>query len=193
MRNLSKITGTLVFSISLLVPAALFGQAGEKDVGEAAAFTGGTFGLGSHPVVGGGLGIAFSRYGMGVLETSYAPLGSETLRVFPGAATAQDSHLYDFNLGLHLRVPVRGRLAPYGILGVGFLWDKYSRTLVDSAGVAQVSHYTNFNFGFQTGGGLRYYIGEKWGIRPEFKVIVSTQTYTRLSVGVFYVLPTNWP
>jgi hypothetical protein len=33
---------------------------------------------------------------------------------------------------------------------------------------------------------MRYYFRENWGIRPEFKVIIGAQTYTRLSVGLFY-------
>ncbi|MCX6630180.1 MAG: hypothetical protein NTW28_21390, partial [Candidatus Solibacter sp.] len=60
-------------------------------------------------------------------------------------------------------------------------------------GIAVVSHYSDFDFGFHTGAGLRYYVRENWGIRPELKVIVSKQTYTRLSVGIFYVLPAGWP
>ena len=49
-----------------------------------------------------------------------------------------------------------------------------------------------FNFGFHTGGGVRYYIREGWGIRPELKVVVSHRTYTRFTIGFFYTLPTGW-
>jgi hypothetical protein len=193
MRILKTITGILIASISMLAPAALFGQAGDTDVGEAAAFFGGAIGIGSHPVVGGSVGTAFSRYGMAVIETSFVPMGSHTVRVSPDGSAAQGSHLYDFNLGVHIRVPVRGRWAPYAILGGGLLWDTYTRTRIGPQGVAVVTHYGDCNFGFHTGGGLRYYVRESWGIRPEVKVVVSSQTYTQLSVGFFYVLPTNWP
>lgn len=51
----------------------------------------------------------------------------------------------------------------------------------------------DFKGEFQTGAGLRYYVGDKWGIRPELKVIISSRTFTAVSMGVFYVLPSNWP
>lgn len=176
-----------------LASAALLAQSGEGDVGEVAAFAGGSFGIGSHPVVGASAGTAFSRYGMVLIETSFVPLGSQTVRVVPGAPAAESSHLYHFSLSTHIRVPVRERWAPYGILGVGAIWNTYRRSVVNSQGVAVVSHYGDFDFAFHTGGGVRYYIGENWGIRPEVKLIVSRQTYTQFSVGFFATLPTSWP
>jgi hypothetical protein len=193
MKTSDWIARVLVAALCMLAPAVLYAQADETDVGEAAAFTGGAFGLGSHPIVGGSLGTTFWRYGMALIETSFSPLDSNTLRVLPGAPAAQTSHLYDLNLSVHIRIPVRRRWAPYAILGGGFLWDKYNLNLVGPQGVAAVSRYTNFNFGFHTGAGLRYYIRENWGIRPEVKVVVSTRPYTRVSMGIFYVLPVNWP
>ena len=41
-------------------------------------------------------------------------------------------------------------------------------------------------FAFGVGGGLRYYAGERWGIRPEVKIFASDETYVRVAIGVFY-------
>ena len=43
------------------------------------------------------------------------------------------------------------------------------------------------------GGGVRYYVRPNWGIRSECKVTVSSRVFTRVSFGVFYTLPSNWP
>jgi opacity protein-like surface antigen len=182
-----------IFAITLcaFASAALFAQSGETDAGEVAAFGGGIFGLGSHPVVGGSSGFAFSRYGMAVLEAAYMPLGQDTLRSRrPMDPATQDSSLYDFNLSLHIRVPVRERWAPYAILGGGLLFDTFNAVSGPQGALVRIHE---FNFGFHTGAGLRYHIRDNWGIRPELKVIVSNRTYTRLSVGIFYTLPPGWP
>jgi hypothetical protein len=177
----------------MLGSAALLAQSGDADVGEVAAFASGAFGIGSHPAVGGSTGTAFSRYAMALIETSFVPLGSRTVRVLPAGSVAQGSHLYDFNLSMHIRVPVRDRWAPYAILGVGALWNPYTRSTIGPQGIAVVSHNADVDFAFHTGAGLRYYIGESWGIRPEAKVVVSRQTYTQLSVGFFFIVRTGWP
>ena len=46
----------------------IFGQAGDSDTGEVAAFTGAAFGSGAHFSVGGSSGTAFSRYDFGLLD-----------------------------------------------------------------------------------------------------------------------------
>jgi len=150
-------------------------------------------GIGSHPAVGGSAGLAFSRLAMLLLETSFSPLGNTSVRPAPPGAVLDASRLYDFNLGLHIRIPVRDRWAPYAILGGGALWNTFDQTVTGPGAGPVVSHHSNFDFGFHTGAGLRYYIRDNWGIRPEVKVVVSKQTYTRLSIGIFYVIPQSWP
>ena len=182
----------LILAAGMADPPALRGQAGQSDTGEVTAFGGTTFGIGAHPAVGGSAGLAFSRYSILLVETAFSPLGSNSVRKPPAGGPIDTSRLYDINLGLHIRIPVKDRWEPYAILGGGLLWNTFDQH-VGPQGAASLQHYSNFDFGFQTGGGLRYYIREKWGIRPELKVVVSKQTYTRFSVGIFYVLPSNWP
>jgi hypothetical protein len=98
--------------------------------------------------------------------------------------------LFDFNFGFHIRVPVRKRWAPYAILGGGLLFDSFRAVSGPQGALISIDE---FNFGFHTGGGVRYYIREDWGVRPEFKFVVSNRTYTRFTVAVFYNLPSYWP
>jgi opacity protein-like surface antigen len=180
----------------LIAPAILPAQSGDKDVGEVALFGGGIFGMGTHPVVGGSSGIAFSKYGMANVEAAFSALGADTLRGVPPSAQpitvtnqTERSHLYDVNVNFHIRIPVQDRWAPYVIIGGGILFNTF-RTWVTSQN-AYVG-IDNLNFGFHTGGGLRYYIGKYWGIRPEYRVVISNQAYSRFTVGVFYTLPPDW-
>jgi hypothetical protein len=160
----------------------MFAQSSETDVGEFGASVGGSFGPGSHVSVAGSSAFSFSRHGMGLLEASFVPLGSDTLRK-NGPSGVRDSQLYDFNFGLNIRVPVRDQWAPYGILAGGLLYNKY---YVPAGVQGAYTRQDEFRFGFHTGGGVRYYLGHNWGIKPEFRITVSTRTYTRLTVGIFY-------
>ena len=188
-------TRRLVYFAALcwLAPAAAFAQSGETEVGEVSALGGGMFGAGSHPAVTGSAGTAISRYGMILLNVSFMPLGQHTIQNWPEPSTVNRSFLYDFGLDVHIRIPVKERWAPYGIAGAGLLWNTVRQNSVDSQGMAVMHHYSQVNGALHTGAGLRYYIGNNWGIRPEVKVIVSKQTYTQLLLGIFYVTPPNWP
>jgi len=156
---------------------------------EMAGFGGGIFGLGTHPTFGVSSGLAFSRYALGLLEVSYAPSGSDTLLPRADKQSPQNGHLFDFNTSFHIRIPVRERWAPYAIVGGGLLLNSYQAITGSQGALMKINDY---KFGFHTGGGLRYYVRDNWGIRPEFRVTVGSRTYTRLSVGVFYVLSSIW-
>jgi hypothetical protein len=179
----------LSVAIVLNLPTTVFGQSGEDDVGEVAVFGGGSFGNGSHPVVGGSTGTAFSRYGMALVEAAFMPMGTDTLRRQTNISGVQDSKLFDFNLSFHIRIPVRERWAPYGILGAGFIFQPFQAIVGSQGALVGIEDY---KFAFHTGAGVRYYIRQDWGIRPEFKVIIGPRTFTRFSVGFFYNLPPNW-
>jgi hypothetical protein len=171
-----------------------FAQAGQTDVGEISGFGGFTLGTGgTHAAVGGGAGIAVSRYGMMLFETSFMPLGHSTIQGWPAQSAVTRSHLWDFALDSHIRVPIKDRWEPYVILGTGILWNVVRQQAVNANGAAVTYNLDQFNGVFHTGAGLRYYVGRSWGIRPEVKVIVTQRTYTRLSIGIFYVTPPEWP
>lgn len=180
-------------AILLAAPLAAFAQAGETDAGEVAALGGGTFGIGAQPAVAGSAGTSFSRHGMALLETTYMPMGNYTIQSWPDRSTVKRSYVFDFGFDIHIRIPVGKRWEPYGIAGAGLLWNIVRQNDVDAHGVQVVRQWDQFNGALHTGAGVRYYIGENWGIRPQFKVIVSKQVYSQLMVGVFYVTPPDWP
>ena len=182
--------GTFAAFVCAFTPAILLGQSGQANAGEVSVFTGGSFGLGAHPTVGGSTGFSFSRHGMALIEAVFTPMGQDTLRPTPSMVSQQDSRLFDFNLSFHIKAPVGERWVPYAILGGGLLWNPYRYTTTGSQGWSDSSEV---NFGFHTGGGVRYYVRQDWGIRPECKIIVSTRTHARLTVGFFYHLPSDWP
>ena len=183
-------SSTLAVFILGLAVAPLFGQSAEEDVGEVNGFAGGSFGAGSRAVVGAGAGVALSRHGMALLEGMYMPLGREILWRRSDIQRPQDSYLLNLGLSFQIRFPVGDRWAPYGIIGSGLVYNAYR---APASAEGRLMDMQDFKGEFHTGAGVRYYVGEKWGIRPEVKVIISSRTFTTVSMGVFYVLPSYLP
>jgi len=183
-----------IASVGLVASSSgLLAQPGAIDAGEFAAYTGAAFGqIATHAIVGGSSGISFSRYGSVHVETSYVPLGGETLRIYPGITTAR-SALYDFNFAVHIRIPVKERWAPYAILGTALLYNPYSIVTVPSNPPVYLSGQSDTKFGFETGGGLRYYVRRDWGVQGEYRYTISSQNFSRMLVGVFYQFDGTWP
>ena len=178
-----------VFAVPVLLPAMAWCQAGDPDLAEATAVGGVVSGLGTHGFVGAGAGMAISRYFQAVGEISFAPLGSYTVRYRPASQTVQQSRLYDFNVSLHVQVPVGNKWAPYVLAGPSVLWDNFKSVSVGHAGAVKGVSVNETNFGFHTGAGVRYYLPHDWGIRPEVRVVISAKTYVVASFGVFYTFP----
>ena len=197
-RSAWSATTILLAAAWTFAPSRAFAQFGGSDHGELSArggiaFGGGSGGIGAQPLVAGSAGAAFSRYAMVLLDTSYMPLGQHTIQGWPARETVDRSHLLDFAIDFHIRIPIKERMAPYAIVGAGLLWNMVRQNTSGAAGIPVTNHYDQFNGALHTGGGLRYYVGENWGFRPEVKVMVSKQVYTCVSFGVFYVVPAFWP
>ncbi|TMP96329.1 MAG: porin family protein, partial [Verrucomicrobia bacterium] len=173
-------------------PAALEAQSDKTGEGELSAYAGAVFGMGAHPAVGSSTGTAFSRYATALIDVSYMPLNSDTLLSSPTTAAYRGSGLFDFALCVNVQIPVGRRWAPYGILGAGLLYNVYQAALLTPAG-AGFADRSKTNFEFSTGGGVRYYVADNWGIRPEVRVFISGRNFTRISVGVFYDIDADWP
>ena len=183
--------GALIGCIGFL-PSPARAQA-ETDVGEVSALGGATFGIGAKPAISASAGLAFSKYGMGLVTVTFMPMGQHTLHGSVPPSTIDNSYAFDFGADFHIRIPIGERWAPYGIGGAGLMWNVIKQGAVDSNGIRVVRHLDQFNGALHTGAGLRYYIRQDWGIRPELKVIVSKQVYTQFMVGLFYVTPPSWP
>jgi opacity protein-like surface antigen len=170
-----------------VLAALALGQSGETDLSEVAAYAGGVFGLGTHPAGGMTFTTALSRYTMFGAELGFASLGSEGFRT-PAGSQVSRARLFDFNGHVHVRIPVRRYWEPYIAIGAGLLHSTSERIVTTPAG-NMVEDSSDNNFAFQIGGGLRYFIGEKWGVRPEWKYYASERNFSKLSIGVFYQFP----
>ncbi len=183
-----RFTSALALVGLLALAPGLFAQMSATEDGEISAYAGGTLGMGTHGFVGGSSGFGFSRRGMAFIEGSYSPLGREILWRRNDVQSPRDSNLFDVMFSTHVRFPIRERWAPYGLIGGGLVFNMFRAYAGPQGALIRID---DFKMAFQTGGGVRYYVGENWGIRPEFKVVVSSRTFTRISIGVFYTLSPN--
>jgi hypothetical protein len=169
-------------------PAILLAQSGETDVGEISGYTGATFGgTGTHATVGASSGLSLSRYCIGLVDVSYMPLGSDILPRYQDKANIRYSRLYDFNFSGHIRVPLRERWEPYGIVGTGGLYSTFQLGSISGPGAAVIyKSRSTGSFAFETGAGTRYYVAHTWGVRAEWRCTISTRTFNRLVFGMFY-------
>jgi hypothetical protein len=182
------------FAIAILLiygarPAVLAAQTSGED-GEISVMGGGSFGMGAHPFIGLGDGFSFSKYGMALVEASYTPLEGHIIWPRTDIRTPRNSYLLDFGLNFHIRYPIGEHWAPYGLFGGGLLFNSYRAFTSSETALIGID---DFKGAFFTGGGVRYYVRPNWGIRSECKVTVSSRVFTRVSFGVFYTLPSNWP
>ena len=165
--------------IAVLLCSGNGAAAEPEEAGEFSTYTGVLMGLGARAAVGATTGYYIHNpFAIMLVDVAYSPIGEQTLRpVDPPGVTG--ARLYDIGLAFHVPIPLRKRWSPYGIIGGSVLCSTYESV---ATGKDRQSAY----FGFQTGGGVRYFVGEDWGIRSELKVIISHRTFTRLSFGIFY-------
>ena len=165
----------------------LLAQWGASDVGEVSGYAGFAFGAtGAQGTVGGSSGVSASRYAIASIDVSYIPLGGRTLAYHPGQFAA-GSNLFDFAFTVDVRVPVKHRWEPYGILAPAFLFNTYRADVVQQDGSVVLHRgLSDAKFAFETGGGLRYYVRENWGVRGEWRYTISTRNFSRVQAGIFY-------
>ena len=171
-----------------LVAVALFANpalAQSDEVGGEISGYGGVFG-GGHGFVGASSGVAFSKYALGLLDVSYARLGTETMRAYTPEQRVEGSNFYDINACAHIRFPINRKLAPYAIIGPSVVWNGYHYGALGPNGARVVISKDDVNFGFHTGGGVRYHVNQNWGVRPEVRVVITNQTFVTFSIGVFF-------
>ena len=179
----------------ILIATVAFAQ-GEppEDVSELSTYGGVGFGIGgARPWVGGSTGVSPSKYFMALIDASFLPLGGRTLRTDLLTSAITRSRLYDFNFTGQIQIPTHHRVTPYGLLGAGILFNTYTLSLTRPSGVAYLAGRSDVKFAFETGGGVRYFISDEWGVRGEYRYTVSTQNFNRLLVGVFYQFSGTWP
>jgi hypothetical protein len=152
---------------------------------EAGGFVGASYGIDEFRIMGGGnVAYALTRVIMPYAEFSYFPGIGRTQTFANGTRWDYSIPLTDFHGGVHIRIPIReSRVIPYGVFGLGMIHSP-SRTenalVTTSLGSVRldvpVSSSTDFAVNF--GGGLRYYVNERFGFRVEAKAYRPTGQFT---------------
>lgn len=178
---------------------ALFGQVApivRQGTTELGVFIGSSYGTDAFRVMGGGnVSYAATKMFMPYAEFSYFP--GLPRQASAGATAAgqpiiakYDLPLADFHAGVHVRFPIaEHRFVPYGVFGVGVLHN-YETTY--QFPLLQLSHTlaADNSFAVNFGGGIRYYINQKYGVRVEAKVYKATglinDVFSKYEFGFFY-------
>ncbi len=170
---------------------------------EVGGFAGVSYGIDQTRLMGGGnVTYALTKYILPYAEYSYFPgIGRKQSGVVDGLTftNTYSIPLSDFHGGVHIRFPIREhRLVPYGVFGMGALTHFDSTPTVKFTDVTGVHSQPLFvaggsDFAINFGGGLRYYINQRFGVRLEAKVYkpttgAFTNTFGKVEGGFFFQL-----
>ena len=127
---------------------------------------------------GGGVHYAFSPRVLLAVEAGYLT-GSED---FSGFGVDVDSHGFSFDVNLHYLFPQMNtpKFTPYVLGGIGYLRASASATVAGSTIDASAS-----DTGLNIGGGARWQVGSRWGLKPEIKVLIADNSSVRFAVGIY--------
>ena len=181
---------------------ALSGQVSEVRAGsfEVGGFTGLSFGtLGTRVMGGGNVTYGFSKILLGYAEYSYFPGIGETGSTGTASGSGvQYTYHYtprasDYNAGVHVRLPIfrEKPIVPYLVAGIGGITHYAAVETFTVPGVAIGAGVIpeGTDVAFNGGGGVRWYMGQRFGVRVEAKVYKSTglaNTFGKVEVGFFY-------
>jgi len=188
MNNISRIISvSLIATVGLFVMTGVgYGQDLEKGQIEATGQVGFVSGIGTHGAFGGSVGGALSEHVLAFGEFLYIPLGSSTVRIL-GVNQSVSGRAFNFDGGLQYQFRRHGSMVPYAGVGLGLVHSGASgpssftfQGFNFSAGGSSNDFYANL------GGGVRYYMTEQWGFRPEFTIFAGSNTFVRIGAGVFY-------
>ena len=193
------VLSALILGPTLTAQVAPIVRKGSTELG---VFIGSSYGTDAFRVMGGGnVSYSVTKVFMPYAEFSYFPGLPRQADGGVGANGNQivakyDLPLADFHVGVHVRFPLaEHRFVPYGVFGVGGVHN-YS-TSYDFSFVAAGTPRTQTvpvpadnSFAVNFGGGLRYYINQKYGIRFEAKVYKATgiinDIFSKYEFGFFY-------
>lgn len=191
---------TILSTAIVLGSTAVWGQDAPEvkaKTWEVGTFLGSSFGLDSYRVMGGAnVGYAITKVIFPYAEVSYLPGIARTEQVASDIKVSYKLPITDFHAGLHLRAPIPGsRFVPYGIIGAGMIrvgeGDGDRTQIINGVpDVRRVTYPGSNEFAVNFGGGARFYITERWGIRFEAKAYKPSGRFTdvfgRVAGGLFW-------
>lgn len=173
---------------------------------EVGGFVGASYGIDDFRVMGGGnVTYAVNKYILPYAEYSYFPgIGRQSKGTFPGTGAPYTLNysipLSDFHGGVHIRLPIfrEKPVVPYAVFGLGGLTNSsrnVTASYTDASGAVtqqQIPVTGNTEFAVNGGGGLRFYIGQRYGFRLEAKAYKPTgafgNTFGKVEAGFFFQL-----
>ena len=167
---------------------------------ELGGFLGSSYGIDKARWMGGAnLTYAVTKYILPYTEFSYFPgIGRQSTSSGNGRTikTTYSIPLTDFHGGVHIRMPIREfPIVPYGVFGVGMIHtpSKTVKASVDDGQAVRerdLSAPSATNLAVNFGGGLRFYVRQRFGFRAEAKVYKPTGDFKdyfgKVEFGVFY-------
>jgi len=190
MMKLSRILSqsTLVVLACLVLSSYAFGADLEKGQVEATALVGIVTGIGgTHTVVGVGGGKAIRNNITLNGEVSYIPLGSNSIDVL-GVQSSYSLKAYTVDFGGQYQFKHVGKFDPYAGIGVGWIHSSASSSVnATIAGFNFSGGSSDNNAYVKFGGGGRYFVGDRWGVKPELMIYAGNNTFARISGGIFYM------
>lgn len=180
LRGLVLLASTCLFSGVVLA-------AGPEVVGfgGGATYTGG---VGTHGLFGGGASFGITDNVRLLGEFTYSPIASGSTSS-NGIAVNATERLFGFGGGIEYSfLDSKSKARPYiaGLVGLDRLSATGTGTAASILPVSVTIGSNSVYYG--VGGGLRYFIGKSWGIKPEVRYQRSSDTGNTIvySVGLFY-------
>jgi hypothetical protein len=192
------VTSVIPLNCSAQVPVV---RSGSFEIG---GFVGVSYGVDAFRAVGGGnVTYAVNRWLLPYVEYSYFPgIARSISQPVPGlpnvsAQTTYSAPLSDFHGGVHIRFPIReSRVVPYAVFGLGGLTHFSRNTTLTYTGADALLHTlpaidpSGTDFAVNFGGGLRYYMNQRFGFRVEAKGYKANSSITaafgKVEAGFFY-------
>lgn len=118
-------------------------------------------------------------------DISYIPFGEGGSFDILGITAEGSAKALNYNFGGHYLFPRKDKIAPYAGAGLGILHASFHSS-VTIAGVTTESEASDTDFYVNFGGGIRYYVNDRWGFKPELMIFAGPSTFVRVAGGVFY-------
>jgi hypothetical protein len=131
---------------------------------------------------GGTVGKALTEKLFLVGDMSYIPLGDYDSGPF---GVQSSGRLFGINGGIQYHFAGTETLSPFVTGGLG-IWRSSASASGSFGGVDFNQSAASTDLFLNFGGGVRYYVSKRWGVRPELIISTGNGTFLRLGMGVFY-------